>query len=64
MIGYKKIEQDDLQKGARLKAHWDGAFHEIIKMENDIVHYKGFVGGKIYKDSVSVILECFDLVEL
>jgi hypothetical protein len=64
MVGYKKIEEQDLKVGNRLKAHWDGAFHEITKIEGDLVDYKGVTYDGEYKDKKSVMLECFDLVEL
>ena len=64
MVGFNKIELVDLKVGNKLKAHWDGANHEITKIEGDVVYYEGLTYDGSWKDKIDVMLKCFDLIEL
>ncbi len=67
-IQTRSLTIDDVKAGLIMRANWNGAIHEIIRVENDIVVYDwksepsvNYTDG-YYRDTIDVVLQCFKVI--
>lgn len=67
-IQTRSLTIDDVKAGLIMSANWNGAIHEIIRVENYIVVYDwksepsvNYTDG-YYRDTIDVVLQCFKVI--